>query len=35
MKVIKVQIKTSEKPVQVLDFDIDGGYRQGAGGSLP
>lgn len=35
MKVVKTVIKTSTKPIKVLDSDITGGYRQGAGGSLP
>lgn len=35
MKVIKVQLKNSERPVSVIDCFVDGGYLQGPGGSLP
>lgn len=35
MKVTKVQTIKSEKPVVVADCFVDGGYLQGAGGSLP
>lgn len=35
MKVISVKQIKSTKPVQVIDCFVDGGYLQGASGSLP
>lgn len=35
MKVVKVQTKKSAKPIPVIDCFVDGGYLQGASGSLP
>lgn len=35
MKVLNVQQLKSTKPIKVLDCFVDGGYLQGASGSLP
>lgn len=35
MKIIKTKHVKSTKPVKVLDCFVDGGYLQGASGSLP
>lgn len=35
MKVLSVQQLNSTKPIKVLDCFVDGGYLQGASGSLP
>lgn len=35
MKVINVKSIKSTKPVKVMDCFVDGGYVQGASGSLP
>lgn len=35
MKVTKIKTIKSAKPVQAIDCFVDGGYLQGASGSLP
>lgn len=35
MKIISVEHIKSTKPIKVLDCFVDGGYLQGASGSLP
>lgn len=35
MKILSVKPIKSTKPVKVIDCFVDGGYLQGAGGSLP
>jgi hypothetical protein len=35
MKILKVEHIKSTKSVNVIDCFVDGGYLQGAGGSLP
>lgn len=35
MKVIKVEQFKIKEPIQVIDCFVDGGYLQGASGSLP
>lgn len=35
MRALKVKQIKSTKPVTVIDCFVDGGYLQGAGGSLP
>lgn len=35
MKILKVQLIKSAKAVKVVDTFVDGGYVQGASGSLP
>lgn len=35
MKITNINIKKSTKPVRSIDCFVDGGYVQGASGSLP
>lgn len=35
MKVLSVELIKSTKPVKVIDCFVNGGYVQGASGSLP
>lgn len=35
MKVKNVELKKEQSPIIVLDCFVDGGYLQGASGSLP